>query len=631
MPLTDNTASTVLALVGASPAGLLAHLASLRTPSSPAAPLNHLVLLVQPADAPAWLNALATAHPASAWPADLPAGFHRLQWPHWTLTLCIGRHADSIAALHCQATRLWVDADVYPADSAQTAMRLARTLARQCAFGATLWLADQPADAAGAAGGMDDQHGHLAIGAADWAQTGFVAAAAHDCTTHADGHRTTALPGGWQARYLPRWPVPAPVPAPPAEQRHALVIGAGLAGAAVCASLTRRGWRVDLLDRHAFPAGGASALPVGMLSEHATAQPTVLSILSRAGMAMHLRELAASMPQGQGWQTTWVSNLRGTDDDTADSGDDSPPDGSAPHHPPPTSDLTGIPRLPAAMVRPAALVQAWLAQAQATGLLTTHWQCPVARLEQIQLNQTGADSTAARVRWQALDADGQVLASAPHVVVTAAYDSVALLAPHMAGMTLAEPLRAVKGQMTFAPLHGQPLAPHTLRDHGVYVPCYEDSLHPTAHRLWTMGSTYERGQNNREITLAAQQRNAASLQAMLPQAHARLQQQAQAGELLNWAEVRCASLDRLPMVGGVPAPGQLRPSTALPSVPRVAGLWTFCALGSRGLTLSALGAELLVARMLGEPLPTEKKLADALDPARFALKAARKSSRPENT
>lgn len=628
MPLTDNTAPTVLALVGASPAGLLAHLVSLRTPS-PAAPLNHLVLLVRPADAPAWLNALATVHRPSAWPADLPAGFHRLQWRHWTLTLCIGSHADTIAALHCQATRLWVDADVYPADSAQTAMRLARTLARHCAHGATLWLADQPTAPSGAAGGMDHQ-GHLAIGASDWAQAGFVAAPARDArdahdTTHADSDHTNTPHCGWQARYLPRWPVAAPVPAPPAEQRHALVIGAGLAGAAVCASLTRRGWRVDLLDRHAYPAGGASALPVGMLSEHATAQPTVLSILSRAGMAMHLRELAASVPQGQGWQTTWVSNLRGADDDTAESGDDSPPDGSAPHHATTPSDLTDIPRQPAAMVRPAALVQAWLAQAQATGLLTTHWQCAVARLERVELNQTGADSTAARVHWQALDADGRVLASAPHVVVTAAYDSVALLAPHMAGMTLAEPLRAVKGQMTFAPLHGQPLAPHTLRDHGVYVPCYEDSLHPTAPRLWTMGSTYERGQNNREITLAAQQRNAASLQAMLPQAHARLQQQAQAGELLNWAEVRCASLDRLPMVGGVPAPGQLRPSTALLAVPRVAGLWTFCALGSRGLTLSALGAELLVARMLGEPLPVEKKLADALDPARFALKASRKS------
>lgn len=593
MPLTDHPATTVLALAGAHPAGLLAHLASLSSqaslrPPSHAAPLNHLVLLVEPADGPTWLAALAPPQHSAAWPADLPAGFHRLQWRHWALTLCVGSHADSIAALHCQATQVWVDGDVSPADSAPAAAQLARSVARQCAHGAMLWLA-----AAHLA--------HTAIAMSDWAQAGFVVRPT-SATTDGGAHSTHA---GWQAQYQPRWPVPASTPLPAAAQRHAIVIGAGLAGAAVCASLTRRGWRVDLIDQHASPAGGASALPVGMLSEHATAQPTVLSLLSRAGMAMHMRELMAHLPEGQGWQSTWVSNLR-SDDDTA--------------------DLTDITRLPAAMIRPAALVQAWLAQAQATGLLTTHWQCPVARLENIELAQESTQPTQAKVQWQALDTDGRVLASAPQVVVTAAFDSVALLASHMAGMTLAEPLRAVKGQMTYAPLHGQPLAPHPLRDHGVYVPCYEDSQHPTAPRLWTMGSTYERGQNNREITLTAQQRNAASLHAMLPAAHALWQQQAEAGQLLNWAEVRCASLDRLPLIGAVPAPGQLKPSTALAAVPRVAGLWTFCALGSRGLTLSMLGAELLVARMLNEPWPVEKKLADALDPARFTLKAARKPS-----
>ena len=33
------------------------------------------------------------------------------------------------------------------------------------------------------------------------------------------------------------------------SSRHALVLGAGLAGAACCATLARRGWRVELLER----------------------------------------------------------------------------------------------------------------------------------------------------------------------------------------------------------------------------------------------------------------------------------------------------------------------------------------------------------------------------------------------
>ncbi|MCU0927326.1 MAG: FAD-dependent oxidoreductase, partial [Hydrogenophaga sp.] len=63
----------------------------------------------------------------------------------------------------------------------------------------------------------------------------------------------------------------------PPRERHALVIGAGLAGAAVCFALARRGWRLTLMDAASGPAQGASALPVGMLSPHVTRAPTPLS------------------------------------------------------------------------------------------------------------------------------------------------------------------------------------------------------------------------------------------------------------------------------------------------------------------------------------------------------------------
>jgi tRNA 5-methylaminomethyl-2-thiouridine biosynthesis bifunctional protein len=48
------------------------------------------------------------------------------------------------------------------------------------------------------------------------------------------------------------------------------------------------------------------------------------------------------------------------------------------------------------------------------------------------------------------------------------------------------------------------------------------------------------------------------------------------------------------------------------------------ALGSRGLIWSALCAELIACQLEGEPLPLEGKLADALDPLRFARRAARR-------
>jgi len=71
------------------------------------------------------------------------------------------------------------------------------------------------------------------------------------------------------------------------------------------------------------------------------------------------------------------------------------------------------------------------------------------------------------------------------------------------------------------------------------------------------------------------------------------------GQVRNWAGARCASSDRRPLVGEV-APG----------------LWLSTAMGSRGLTFAALCGELVAARLHGEPLPVETKLALALDLSR---------------
>ena len=66
-----------------------------------------------------------------------------------------------------------------------------------------------------------------------------------------------------------------------------------------------------------------------------------------------------------------------------------------------------------------------------------------------------------------------------------------------------------------------------------------------------------------------------------------------------WASVRCTAPDRLPLVGPVNA-------TALP------GLWVCTAMGARGLTRAVLCGELLAARLHGEPLPLEARLAQTL-------------------
>lgn len=383
-------------------------------------------------------------------------------------------------------------------------------------------------------------------------------------------------------------------------ERHALVIGAGLAGAAVCAALARRGWRLSLLDAASGPAEGASALPVGMLSPHITRAPTPLSRLSDLGVVDMRAELQRLVPQGAGWVDCEVDN-RG--------------------------HAAG--RWPAALVRPAALVQAWLAEAAARTLLQTRWNAEVAQLR----------FDAATGRWQALDNSGQPLAEAPTVVVASAFGSFELLL-HGAEQTAASlPLRPVQGQMSLAALDDAPLAERPQRDNGVFVPVYEDSGLPPRwpRRIWAMGSTYERGRTSCELSVQAHQRNADSLQALCPPAAERMAQAMTQGRLLGWAQVRCASLDRLPLMGSLPrldqlavhmqAAGVRRGRVPLAAVPRWPGLYTLSALGSRGLTLSHWCATQLARQMDGLPAEiaeADQDLITALDPARFAWKQARR-------
>ncbi|MBC7728801.1 MAG: hypothetical protein H7242_14530 [Microbacteriaceae bacterium] len=112
---------------------------------------------------------------------------------------------------------------------------------------------------------------------------------------------------------------------------------------------------------------------------------------------------------------------------------------------------------------------------------------------------------------------------------------------------------------------------------------------------------------------------------------------------------RQQSDDRLPLLGPVPAlwaegligqgqehrPGHgptPPPAVAAPrpvqarQVPRQAGLYVFTALGSRGISHAALGGEVLAAWISGDPVPAPASLLDALDPARFIARTARRPS-----
>ncbi|MES2610993.1 MAG: FAD-dependent 5-carboxymethylaminomethyl-2-thiouridine(34) oxidoreductase MnmC [Pseudomonadota bacterium] len=433
------------------------------------------------------------------------------------------------------------------------------------------------------------------------------------------GFEVTRVPGvppkrdNLHATFNPRWEPrtaapahPEPDPLPPGD---CIVIGAGVAGAACAASLARRGWRVRVLDQAAAPAAGASGLPAGVFAPHVSPDDSLLSRLSRSGVRATLAQARALLREGHDFGQSGVLERHAVDKARNKALPDSWAEGAGTAWSQSASEATlhraGLPadtpanwHPHAGWLRPARLVAALLAQPG----ITWQGQCGVARLERAQDAST----------WQALDASGRVLAQAPVVVIAAGADSRTLLPNQW-------PLQALRGQVsigTYA-LGDAPLAPFPLNGHGNLVPDFPLSDDMGAPRAWIMGSTFERGVTTLPPPPAEQQQahaaNQAKMQGLLPSAAERLQvdfaamasPDAPPDGLRTWAAVRCTLHDRLPVVGPVDA-------VALP------GLWACTAMGARGLTLSVLCGELLAARLQGEPLPLDARLARALGAERLS-------------
>ena len=90
----------------------------------------------------------------------------------------------------------------------------------------------------------------------------------------------------------------------------------------------------------------------------------------------------------------------------------------------------------------------------------------------------------------------------------------------------------------------------------------------------------------------------------------------------NRTSLRCATLDRMPHAGRVLDP-QARLGASISQMhqmPRAPRLWALTGLGSRGLSSAPLGAEIIAAGLSDRVAPVSKRLLQAVDPVRFALR-----------
>ena len=537
---------------------------------------------------------------AAAWPVLTP-NLHSMSFENGRVQLLLapGEPAAWLPELVAQVDAFFVDATALENDT--TAFRLIKAMSRLAAAGAKLEC--EPSHAVTA----------LALRSALNAN-GFESS---------PGSQDAVMVATYAPRFTPRRaPARRPVihaptrsPAIHAPTQHAAIVGAGLAGSSLAWALAQQGWRSTVFDRHPAPAQEASGNPAGLFHGIVNAQDGVHARFNRAAALaaadavriattqhavagnadglLRLETAGASMAEMQamlahgGLPAGYVQAVTAAQ----------------------ASALSGLALTQAAWfyptggwVQPQGLVRAFLQRAGAASSFRGN-----TRVHSLQRSANG---------WRLLDEHAAVICESDVVVLANAGDALRLLGTE--GAAHSWPIQPVRGQISQLPSHtqGLPCSLLPLTGSGYLLPPWQGRT--------LFGATSQAGDGDASVRDADHAQNLTQLarltQTPLPIAAAACQGRT------AW---RWVTPDRLPVIGGVPdiaAATGARPLDQPRLVPRLPGLFVFTALGSRGITWSALGAQTLAAWVTGAPMPLESSLLDAIDPARFITKAVRREA-----
>jgi len=535
--------------------------------------------------APADLAVLQTRWPELAplagelqmrWPPLTP-GMHRLHLDggQVVLTLLFGDAPTLVPKLTCRADAFFLDGFSPARNPALWSAALLQELGRLAAPGATL---------------------------ATWSVSGPVrralATAGFECTK-------TAGFAGKREMLRGRFPACELAPETPGAPR-ALVIGAGLAGSSLAHRLAERGWQVEVVDGAAAPGQGASGNLAGVLRPLPSLDDNRLARLTRAGTLYGIRHLQRLAEQGHAvrWDACGVLHLA-RDPRHADKQRQ-----VVEAQVPPAEYLRFVERDEASALAGWPLAEGgwWFPGSgwvHPPGLCAANLaaypdriHCHFGRtMQRLEANGDG---------WTAFDVEGVPIACAPVAILA---NGVGIRALPQA-TTL--PISSARGQVTHLPAAAGS-APNV-------VVCRLGYVSPAIDGMRCAGATFAVDDDEPALRAADHRENLAKLDFILPGYGAQLDGSALSGRV----GFRPASPDRLPMVGALPSVTCVARATPLADIPREPGLYALSGFGARGLVWASLVAELLASQLSGEALPLERDLVDALDPARYLLRPARR-------
>lgn len=405
------------------------------------------------------------------------------------------------------------------------------------------------------------------------------------------------------------------------SSKHAVIIGGGIAACQAAWHLAQRDWQITLLERHASLAQEASGNLSGVISPKMTAKPSIgedFYISSFLYVLQQLKQFAYTidwddcgllqLTHNEREQARWEAlKTRKIPEDFLKLIDKKQ-----------ASELANITLDYAANYFPQS---AWVNPKSFCKRLTQHPNITIKYYhEALHLEKNN------NVWHITVENKDKVPSTSPiikstYIIIANGKDAQQFSqSQHL-------PFMPVAGQSSLVTSNSQSKKLSCILGHeGYFIPDYK------GHHCF--GATFDRNSIDSNVNIKRTQENFLQAQKYLPNIGI-MRTDCKNGH----AAVRMTTPDRFPYVGALPNIDYYQQHYAdlhqgkywkdYPPAHYLDGLFIFSGFGSRGLTTTALCAEMLAALLNNEPLPFENKLLDQLHPARFLIRQLKQQKNKE--
>ncbi len=401
------------------------------------------------------------------------------------------------------------------------------------------------------------------------------------------------------------------------RRSEVIVLGAGIAGCTVAASLARRGYKVKIVDRHASPCREGSGNHRSVVYPRISLQPDP-----------HPRiNLRAIIHASRYYQPFWNSNIGSRCGVLVLPRDKKSEEeyrsicsnlfhGNNLLHLLEGRDMENV-----CGIRLAAKCGMLFPN---LGLISPSDVCQqLINSNNIELIQGQVDRLAFNEKeavWSLIDETDRTVTTAKILVLAASYGCLNF------EQTNFLPVKKLHGQISHLPATNESDRLKTIIcGHGYVTP---------AHENWhSCGATYNNDIHSLSLRTQDTESNIEKIMGTDP-ALRELFTGISAEDANGWAHFRCTTPDYLPILGPVPIPSRITENfktlqtNARASVRKTGiyrqNLYIHCGLGSKGMSYAPLTAELLASEIANEIPSFEEKLRLAMHPARFLIRDLKK-------